>query len=805
MLNYNHNQIEKKWQDYWDENKTFKTNDNLGQKKFYALDMFPYPSGAGLHVGHPEGYTATDIISRYKRMQGYNVLHPMGWDAFGLPAEQYALDTGNDPREFTKKNIQTFKRQIKELGFSYDWDREVNTTDPEYYKWTQWIFIQLYNKGLAYVDEVAVNWCPALGTVLSNEEVIDGVSERGGHPVYRKPMKQWVLKITEYADQLLADLDDLDWPESLKDMQRNWIGRSEGAKVSFDVDNTEGKVEVFTTRPDTIYGASFLVLSPEHALVNSITTDEYKEKVKAYQTEASKKSDLERTDLAKDKSGVFTGAYATNPLSGEKVQIWIADYVLSTYGTGAIMAVPAHDDRDYEFAKKFDLPIIEVIEGGNVEEAAYTGEGKHINSGELDGLENEAAITKAIQLLEQKGAGEMKVNYKLRDWLFSRQRYWGEPIPVIHWEDGTMTTVPEEELPLLLPETDEIKPSGTGESPLANIDSFVNVVDEKTGMKGRRETNTMPQWAGSCWYYLRYIDPKNENMLADPEKLKHWLPVDLYIGGVEHAVLHLLYARFWHKVLYDLAIVPTKEPFQKLFNQGMILGEGNEKMSKSKGNVINPDDIVQSHGADTLRLYEMFMGPLDAAIAWSEKGLDGSRRFLDRVWRLMVNEDGTLSSKIVTTNNKSLDKVYNQTVKKVTEDFETLGFNTAISQLMVFINECYKVDEVYKPYIEGFVKMLAPIAPHIGEELWSKLGHEESITYQPWPTYDEALLVDDEVEIVVQVNGKLRAKIKIAKDTSKEEMQEIALSNDNVKASIEGKDIMKVIAVPQKLVNIVAK
>ncbi|HDI8193629.1 TPA: leucine--tRNA ligase [Staphylococcus aureus] len=805
MLNYNHNQIEKKWQDYWDENKTFKTNDNLGQKKFYALDMFPYPSGAGLHVGHPEGYTATDIISRYKRMQGYNVLHPMGWDAFGLPAEQYALDTGNDPREFTKKNIQTFKRQIKELGFSYDWDREVNTTDPEYYKWTQWIFIQLYNKGLAYVDEVAVNWCPALGTVLSNEEVIDGVSERGGHPVYRKPMKQWVLKITEYADQLLADLDDLDWPESLKDMQRNWIGRSEGAKVSFDVDNTEGKVEVFTTRPDTIYGASFLVLSPEHALVNSITTDEYKEKVKAYQTEASKKSDLERTDLAKDKSGVFTGAYATNPLSGEKVQIWIADYVLSTYGTGAIMAVPAHDDRDYEFAKKFDLPIIEVIEGGNVEEAAYTGEGKHINSGELGGLENEAAITKAIQLLEQKGAGEKKVNYKLRDWLFSRQRYWGEPIPVIHWEDGTMTTVPEEELPLLLPETDEIKPSGTGESPLANIDSFVNVVDEKTGMKGRRETNTMPQWAGSCWYYLRYIDPKNENMLADPEKLKHWLPVDLYIGGVEHAVLHLLYARFWHKVLYDLAIVPTKEPFQKLFNQGMILGEGNEKMSKSKGNVINPDDIVQSHGADTLRLYEMFMGPLDAAIAWSEKGLDGSRRFLDRVWRLMVNEDGTLSSKIVTTNNKSLDKVYNQTVKKVTEDFETLGFNTAISQLMVFINECYKVDEVYKPYIEGFVKMLAPIAPHIGEELWSKLGHEESITYQPWPTYDEALLVDDEVEIVVQVNGKLRAKIKIAKDTSKEEMQEIALSNDNVKASIEGKDIMKVIAVPQKLVNIVAK
>ena len=549
-MGYNHKEIEKKWQNYWAENKTFKANDNLGQKKFYALDMFPYPSGAGLHVGHPEGYTATDIISRYKRMQGYNVLHPMGWDAFGLPAEQYALDTGNDPREFTKKNVQTFKRQIQELGFSYDWDREVNTTDPEYYKWTQWIFIQLYNKGLAYVDEVAVNWCPALGTVLSNEEVVDGVSERGGHPVYRRPMKQWVLKITEYADRLLEDLDELDWPESIKDMQRNWIGRSEGARVSFNVENTNDTIDVFTTRPDTIYGTTFLVLSPEHALVNEITTDDKKEMVKQYQEEASKKSDLERTDLAKDKSGVFTGAYAINPLSGKKLPIWIADYVLSTYGTGAVMAVPGHDERDHEFAKKFDLPIIEVIEGGNVQEEAYTGEGAHINSGELDGLDNKEAISKAITLLEAKGAGEKKVNYKLRDWLFSRQRYWGEPIPVIHWEDGTMTTVPEEELPLLLPETDQIKPSGTGESPLANIDDFVNVVDEKTGMKGRRETNTMPQWAGSCWYYLRYIDPHNENMLADPEKLKHWLPVDLYIGGVEHAVLHLLYSRFWHKVLY---------------------------------------------------------------------------------------------------------------------------------------------------------------------------------------------------------------------------------------------------------------
>jgi len=681
----------------------------------------------------------------------------------------------------------------------------VNTTDPEYYKWTQWIFIQLYNKGLAYVDEVAVNWCPALGTVLSNEEVVDGVSERGGHPVYRKPMKQWVLKITEYADRLLEDLDELDWPESIKDMQRNWIGRSEGAKVTFKIEQSDQNIEVFTTRPDTIYGTSFLVLSPEHPLVNEITTSDKEQEVKLYQNEASKKSDLERTDLAKEKTGVFTGAFAINPLSGDKLPIWIADYVLSTYGTGAVMAVPGHDERDHEFATKFNLPIIEVIEGGEVQKNAYTGEGKHINSGELDGLENEAAISKAIELLESKGAGEKKVNYKLRDWLFSRQRYWGEPIPIIHWEDGSMTTVPEDELPLLLPETDEIKPSGTGESPLANIDAFVNVIDEKTGMKGRRETNTMPQWAGSCWYYLRYIDPHNEKMIADPEKLKHWLPVDLYIGGVEHAVLHLLYARFWHKVLYDLGVVPTKEPFQKLYNQGMILGEGNEKMSKSKGNVINPDDIVTSHGADTLRLYEMFMGPLDAAIAWSEKGLDGSRRFLDRVWRLIITDENSINKKIVDSNDHSLDKVYNQTVKKVTEDFDTLSFNTAISQLMVFINECYKTNEVYKPYIEGFVKMLAPIAPHIGEELWDRLGHENTITYQPWPTFDESLLVDDEVEIVVQVNGKVRAKINIPKDLSKEEMQDLALSNDNVKMSIEGKEVKKVIAVPQKLVNIVAK
>ncbi|WP_323704531.1 leucine--tRNA ligase [Mammaliicoccus sp. Dog046] len=793
-MNYNHQDIEKKWQNFWDKNKTFKASDQVGQKKFYALDMFPYPSGAGLHVGHPEGYTATDIVSRYKRMQGYNVLHPMGWDAFGLPAEQYAIDTGNDPKAFTAQNIETFKRQIKELGFSYDWDREINTTDPEYYKWTQWIFIQLYNKGLAYVDEVAVNWCPALGTVLSNEEIVDGVSERGGHPVIRKPMRQWVLKITEYADRLLEDLNDVDWPESIKDMQRNWIGRSEGAELTFNIDDTELSFDVFTTRPDTIYGATFAVLSPEHPLVDQITTEDEKEAVAEYKRAASLKSDLERTDLAKDKSGVFTGAFTTNPFTGKKMPIWIADYVLISYGTGAVMAVPAHDERDAEFAEKFNLDIMTV----------YNEEGKMIDSDQLNGLTQEEAVPKAIDMLEEKGIGKKKVSYKLRDWLFSRQRYWGEPIPVIHWEDGTMTTVPEEELPLLLPETDQVKPSGTGESPLANIESFINVVDPKNGMKGRRETNTMPQWAGSCWYYLRYIDPHNDKQLADPELLKHWLPVDLYIGGVEHAVLHLLYARFWHKVLYDIGVVPTKEPFQKLYNQGMILGEGNEKMSKSKGNVVNPDDIVRSHGADTLRLYEMFMGPLDAAIAWSENGLDGSRRFLDRVWRLLVTEEGELSSKVTTDQTPQLDKVYNQTVKKVTEDFNTLNFNTAISQMMVFINDCYKQDQINKSYVEGFVKLLSPIAPHISEELWEKLGHDDTVTYEAWPTFDESLLVDNEVEIVIQVNGKLKDKISISKDLSKEEMEAVALENDKVKEAIEGKTVRKVIAVPQKLVNIVA-
>ncbi|MDA2380626.1 leucine--tRNA ligase [Bacillus cereus] len=801
-MSFNHQEIEKKWQGYWEENKTFRTPDETEKPKFYALDMFPYPSGAGLHVGHPEGYTATDILSRMKRMQGYNVLHPMGWDAFGLPAEQYALDTGNSPAEFTEHNINTFRNQIKSLGFSYDWDREVNTTDPNYYKWTQWIFLKLFEKGLAYVDEVPVNWCPALGTVLANEEIIDGKSERGGHPVERRPMRQWMLKITAYGDRLLEDLDELDWPESLKDMQRNWIGRSEGAEVHFNIDGTDEKFTVFTTRPDTLFGATYCVLAPEHALVAEITTAEQKEAVEAYINAVKMKSDLERTELAKEKTGVFTGAYAVNPVNGEKLPIWIADYVLATYGTGAVMAVPAHDERDYEFASVFNLPMKEVVKGGDITKEVYTGDGAHVNSAFLDGLNKEEAIAKMIEWLEVTSAGNQKVTYRLRDWLFSRQRYWGEPIPVIHWEDGTMTAVKEEELPLVLPKTENIRPSGTGESPLANIDEWVNVVDPETGKKGRRETNTMPQWAGSCWYYLRYIDPNNSEALVDPEKVKQWLPVDIYIGGAEHAVLHLLYARFWHKVLYDIGVVPTKEPFQQLFNQGMILGENNEKMSKSKGNVVNPDDIVASHGADTLRLYEMFMGPLDASIAWSENGLDGARRFLDRVWRLFVQDNGQLSEKITDAPNKELEKAYHQTVKKVTEDYAELRFNTAISQMMVFINDAYKAETLPKEYVEGFVKMIAPVAPHIGEELWSKLGYNETITYASWPTFDESKLVEDEVEIVVQVMGKVRAKLTMSKDASKEEMEQLAL--EAIQDQIEGKTVRKVIVVPGKLVNVVA-
>ena len=802
-MSYKHIEIEKKWQRYWEEHKTFKTTEDDDKKNYYALDMFPYPSGQGLHVGHPEGYTATDIMARMKRMQGYNVLHPMGWDAFGLPAEQYALNTGNSPREFNKKNVNNFRRQIKSLGLSYDWDREVNTTDPAYYKWTQWIFEQLYKKGLAYEAEVPVNWSPDLGTVVANEEVIDGKTERGGFPVIRKPMRQWVLKITAYADRLIDDLDDLDWPEAIKEQQRNWIGRSVGAAINFPVSGDENtKIEVFSTRPDTIFGVAALVLAPEHELVKQLTTPEHENEVEAYIEKISHKSDLERTDLAKDKTGVFTGSYVVNPVSGEKLPIWIADYVLNSYGTGAVMVVPAHDERDHEFAQKFDLPIVQVIEGGDVQKEAYTGDGVHINSDFLNGMDKEEAIDAINNWLEENGVGEKKVNYRLRDWLFSRQRYWGEPIPVIHWEDGETTLVPEDKLPLYLPKATDIKPSGTGESPLANLDDWVNVVDEN-GRKGRRETNTMPQWAGSSWYFLRYIDPHNNHEIADYEKLKEWLPVNLYVGGAEHAVLHLLYARFWHKFLYDLGVVPTKEPFQKLVNQGMILGSNHEKMSKSKGNVVNPDDIVEQYGADTLRLYEMFMGPLDASIPWSEEGLGGAHKFINRVWSLLIDENDNLRDRVTTINNHDLDKIYNETVKKVTEDYEAMHFNTAISQLMVFVNNAYKADSLPLEYVEGLVKLLSPVVPHITEELWSKLGHVGSIAYAKWPTYDESKLVEDVVEIVVQINGKVRQHLQVSKDASREELQALALNDERIKQELADKEVKKVIAVPGKLVSIV--
>ncbi|WP_093672114.1 leucine--tRNA ligase [Sporolactobacillus nakayamae] len=805
---FDHQKIEAKWQKYWDDHQTFKTDDDSDKPKYYVLDMFPYPSGKGLHVGHPEGYTATDIMARMKRMQGFEVLHPMGWDAFGLPAEQYALDTGHDPADFTQQNIATFKRQIKSLGFSYDWNREINTTDPGYYKWTQWIFLQLYKKGLAYIAEVPVNWCPALGTVLANEEVIDGKSERGGHPVVRKPMRQWMLKITAYADRLIDDLDEVDWPESVKEMQRHWIGRSEGAEVQFKIDGHEGEsVTVFTTRPDTLFGATYMVLAPEHKLVDEIVTPEQKSAIDQYRAEVAAKSDLERTDLAKTKTGAFTGAYAINPVNGKKVPIWIADYVLITYGSGAIMAVPGHDDRDYEFATKFHLPIIEVVAGGDLSKEAYTGDGKHVNSGFLDGLGKKEAITKMIDWLVEHKVGSRKITYRLRDWLFSRQRYWGEPIPIIHMEDGSLKAVADEELPLRLPKTENIKPSGTGESPLANDTDWINIVDPETGMKGRRETNTMPQWAGSSWYFLRYVDPHNTEQLADPEKLKRWMSVDLYVGGAEHAVLHLLYARFWHKALYDLGVVPTKEPFQKLVNQGMILGTNHEKMSKSKGNVVNPDDIVASHGADTLRLYEMFMGPIDAAIPWSETGIDGSRRFLDRIWRLFVTAEGNLSEAVTkeAAASEDFEKVYHQTVKKVTEDFAIMHFNTGIAQMMTFINEAYKQEQIPTYMAEGFIQLLSPVAPHISEEIWSLLGHDESVERSTWPTYDASKLVEEEIEIIVQVNGKIRARFQVEKGASREELEKKAVNDDRVKEHLDGKSIKKVIAVPDKLVNIVAK
>ncbi|MFC2694469.1 MAG: leucine--tRNA ligase [Lactobacillus sp.] len=803
---YNHKVVEKKWQKYWAEHKTFKTGTDPKKKNYYALDMFPFPSGKGLHVGHPEGYTATDIVARMMRAQGYNVLHPMGWDAFGLPAEQYALQTGNDPATFTDQNIAHFKQQLNRLGFSYDWDREIKTSDPNYYKWTQWIFEQMYKNGLAYEAEVPVNWSPDLGTVVANEEVIDGKTERGGFPVYRRNMRQWMLKMTAYADRLLEDLDDLDWPEPVKEMQRNWIGRSEGAQITFRIKNSDKSFDVFTTRPDTLFGCSYTVLAPENKLVQEITTDGHRAEVNAYIKQIESKSDLERTDLNKDKTGVFTGAYAINPVNGKEVPIWISDYVLASYGTGAVMAVPAHDERDYAFAKKFGLPINRVIKGGDLTKAAFTGDGAHINSDFLNGLNNEAAKQKMIAWLADHHAGQSKVNYKLRDWDFSRQRYWGEPIPVIHWEDGETTLVPENELPLLLPKAKDIKPSGTPESPLANLTDWVNVVD-KNGRRGKRETNTMPNWAGSSWYYLRYVDPHDNDQLADYDLLKQWLPVDLYIGGAEHAVRHLLYARFWHKVLYDLGVVPTKEPFQRLFNQGLIL-KNHEKMSKSRGNVVNPDDVIDEYGADSLRTYEMFMGPLDASIDWDDNGPASTKKFLDRVWRLMVNDldlKAVPSDKITDKNDGQLDKVYNQTVKKVTEDFDALHFNTAISQLMVFVNAAQKAPSLPRKYAEGFVKLLAPVAPHMMEEIWSVFGHKESISYAPWPQVDESKLFENVAEIMVQVNGKLRGKFSIAKTASRDEMQEKALGLPNVKRFLTGKDVKKVIVVPGKIVNIVAK
>ncbi|MFL2128878.1 leucine--tRNA ligase [Ruoffia sp. FAM 26255] len=804
-MSYQHRIIEKKWQEYWDKNETFKTKDRgVDHPKYYALDMFPYPSGQGLHVGHPEGYTATDVIARMKRAQGFDVLHPMGWDAFGLPAEQYALDTGNNPADFTEHNIQTFKRQIKSLGFSYDWDREINTTDPNYYKWTQWIFTKLFEKGLAYQDDVMVNWCPALGTVLANEEVIDGVSERGGHPVYRRPMKQWVLKITEYAERLIEDLDEVNWPDSVKEMQKHWVGKSEGAMIKFQVAGSDKVIESYTTRPDTLFGTSYVVLAPELDIVNDLMTPEQEEAVRAYISEVETKSELERTSLNKDKTGVFTGSYVINPATKQEIPIWIADYVIASYGTGAVMGSAAHDERDFAFATKYDLPIVPVIEGPE-KEVPYYGEGPHINSEFLNGLNVEDAIQKMNTWLEENDFGERQINYRLRDWVFSRQRYWGEPIPVIHWEDGTTTAVPEDQLPVTLPVTDKIQPSGTGESPLANIEEWVNVTDPETGMKGRRETNTMPQWAGSSWYFLRFMDPHNEDALVSQEALEKWGNVDLYIGGAEHAVLHLLYARFWHKFLYDIGVVPTKEPFQKLFNQGMILGENNEKMSKSKGNVVNPDDVVNEYGADTLRVYEMFMGPLDASIAWSENGLEGSRRFLDRVWRLLINEDTlALADSVKESDSKELEKVYHQTVKKVTEDYEQLHFNTAISQMMIFLNEAKDVDVLPIQFVEGFVKLLAPIAPHLAEEIWEKLGHTESISEEAWPTFVEELTVDDQVEIVIQVMGKLVTRLDIDVDLDKEVVEELALSQESVQEAVKGKTIRKVIVVPNRLVNIVA-
>ncbi|MGI6496508.1 MAG: leucine--tRNA ligase [Kiritimatiellia bacterium] len=850
---YDFTAIEKKWQTYWETNKTFKVNDfEAGKPKFYCLDMFPYPSGSGLHVGHPEGYTATDILCRYKRMRGFNVLHPMGWDAFGLPAEQYAVETGTHPAITTERNVNRFRQQIKALGFSYDWDREVNTTDPGYYKWTQWIFTQLYKKGLAYMAEVPVNWCPALGTVLANEEVIDGRSERGNHPVIRRPMRQWMLRITEYAERLLADLDGLDWPEGIKEMQRNWIGKSEGAEVDFTIAGCDEKVTVYTTRPDTLFGATYMVLAPEHPLVTRITTDAQRADVDRYREEAARKSDMDRTELSTEKTGVFTGAYAVNPVTGGEIPIWIADYVLISYGTGAIMAVPAHDTRDFEFAQTFKLPIICIIEPDADEAAAegvsvddvlagrvcWTGNGRMIGSANSEGLDiNGMAVADSMRVttewLAARGVGKAAVKYKLRDWLFSRQRYWGEPFPVIHMEDGSIRLVDDNDLPLLLPELEDYKPTGTGEPPLAKAGAWLDYTDPVTGAKGRRETNTMPQWAGSCWYYLRYIDPRNECAAFDTDKEKYWMPVDLYVGGAEHAVLHLLYARFWHKVLFDLGYVSTPEPFQKLVNQGMILGlsykdargalvpmelveqrtegafhtetgeklvEFPAKMSKSLKNVVNPDDVIREYGADSMRLYEMFMGPLEAVKPWNTQGVEGVFRFLRRAFRMVVEQP-------ITDDPPDAEqrRLLHATIKKVTDDLEAMSFNTAISQMMIFVNGFSgNAKPLPREAAETFVLLLSPFAPHLGEELWERLGHDKTLAYEPWPEYNEEYLKVDEVEILVQVLGKPKARIMVPSDVDEKRLGELALADERVRAAIEGKTVRKVVAVPGRLVNIVA-
>ena len=795
---YNFRKTELKWQEYWDKNETFKTDvKDYSKPKFYALDMFPYPSGVGLHVGHPEGYTATDIVSRMKRMQGYNVLHPMGWDAFGLPAEQYAVTTGNHPSSFTEDNIKVFKKQLKELGFSYDWSKEISTADPSYYKWTEWIFKRLYEDGYAKYIDMPVNWCEELGTVLSNDEVIDGKSERGGYPVIRKNMKQWAIDIPKYADRLLTNLDNLNWPESTKEIQRNWIGKSIGANVKFKVDNSNKEFTVFTTRCDTLFGATYCVLSPEHNLVKEIMSDDKKEEVLDYIKVSSSKSELERTNLSKEKTGVFIGAYAINPVNNKKIPIWISDYVLASYGTGAIMAVPAHDERDYEFAKKFNIDIIPVIDGGNIDNAAYTGDGLHINSEFLNGLNKEDAINKMIEYLEENNIGKKEVNYKIRPWIFARQRYWGEPVPVIHMEDGTIKLVEDSDLPVTLPVMDDYK-GKDGKAPLENAIEWKNV--EVDGQKGVRETSTMPGSAGSSWYYMRYIDPHNDKELCDSDLLKHWMPVDLYVGGPEHAVGHLLYSRMWCNYLYDKGISPVQEPFKKLVHQGMILGENNIKMGKRYPEfVVNPSDIVKSHGADSLRLYEMFMGPIEADKPWSNAGIDASKKFIDRIYRLFEE------NKVVDIENKNLEKVYHQTIKKVTQDYESLNFNTAISQMMIFINAVYKEGYLPKEYAEGFVKVLSPLCPHLGEELWEMLGHNNTIAYEPWPEYDDEKTNEDTIEIAIQVNGKVRDTIKVSKEISKEELEREAFNSDIIKKWLEGKEIVKTIVVPGRIVNIVIK